>query len=259
MRAGKHRIIAVCGKGGVGKTFLTAAMTKLLADEGNLKVLAIDADPAFGLAPALGVSVKRTIDDIRNDLVDAILSKNSGDRYEMATMLDYKVFEAIEECSNFGVLAIGRPETEGCYCQVNDLLKDVISSLAKSFEVVLIDGEAGIEQINRRVMKRVDSLVLVSDTSAKGVNVASQINKLVVDKRAVECDRIGLVINRAKDKGEVEKIASAISIDLMGWIPEDDMVRKYDFNGIPVTALPDNLPSILAVQEILKSLEIGTI
>jgi CO dehydrogenase maturation factor len=252
------KIIAVCGKGGVGKTFLTAAMVRLFADMGGSKILAIDADPAFGLAPALGVKVKKTVNDIRNDLIDAIKKgKRTGDKSELLSSLDYEVFGALEESANLAVLAIGRPENEGCYCQVNNLLKDIIESLSKSFDLVMIDGEAGIEQINRRVMKTVDDLVLITDTSAKGVNVVSSIKELVETSKAVECRRVWLVINRVESRKEVDRILGAVSLDLLGWIPEDDKVREYDFNNRPMSDFPDTLPSIVAVRQIVKKLAAG--
>lgn len=250
------KVIAVCGKGGVGKTFLTAAMVKLLAAEGGLKILAIDADPSFGLAPALGVKAKKTVSDIRSNLIDEIKKgKRTGDKSELLSRLDYEVFEALVENARLAVLAIGRPEDEGCYCQVNELLKEIITSLSVSFDRVLIDGEAGIEQINRRVMKRVDELVLITDTSAKGVNVVLAIKKLVDERRAVECRRMGLVINRVGSQKEVDRILGGVSLELLGWIPEDEMVREYDFNGRPIADFPDTLPSLVAVRQIVKKLE----
>ena len=254
----ESKIIAVCGKGGVGKTFLTAAMVKLLADREDTKILAIDADPSFGLAPALGVKVKKTVNDIRNDLIDGIKKRRgTGDKSELLFRLDYEVFDALEESANLAVLAIGRPEDEGCYCQVNQLLKEIIEALSRNFDLVLIDGEAGVEQINRRVMQTVDDLVLITDTSAKGVNVVSAIKKLVDDRRAVECRRVGLVINRVENRKEVDRILGDVAVNLLGWIPEDDMVREYDFNNKPITDFPDTLPSIVAVRQIVRKLAAG--
>ena len=254
----ESKIIAVCGKGGVGKTFLTAAMVKLLADREDTKILAIDADPSFGLAPALGVKVKKTVNDIRSELIDTIKKgKRTGDKSELLSRLDYEVFDALEESANLAVLAIGRPEDEGCYCQVNQLLKEIIEALSRNFDLVLIDGEAGVEQINRRVMQTVDDLVLITDTSAKGVNVVSSIKELVETTRAVECRRVGLVINRVENRKEVDRILGDVSVDLLGWIPEDDMVREYDFNNKPITAFPDTLPSIVAVRQIVRKLAAG--
>ncbi|MEA3470685.1 MAG: AAA family ATPase, partial [Thermodesulfobacteriota bacterium] len=140
--------------------------------------------------------------------------------------------------------------------QINSFLKDIIGSLSQSFDVVLIDGEAGVEQINRRVMKTVDNLVLVSDTSAKGINVVSTIKHVAYDNKAVACQRAGLVLNRVRDEEEVNKILGRTSIELLGWIPEDDYIRKYDFDNTPLLKLPDTSPSNRVVEHILESLAI---
>ena len=186
------KIIAMCGKGGVGKTSISALMVKLLAKSHNAKILAIDADPAVGLATALGITVKKTVDDIRKDLIARIQKGQPEDKLETARRLDYELFEALESGDGYALLAIGRPEDEGCFCRVNSLLKDIISDLAGKFDIVLIDGEAGIEQINRRVMKTVNHLVLISDTSAKGIGVANTISAVANDKKAVDFKHIGL-------------------------------------------------------------------
>lgn len=248
-------IIAVCGKGGVGKTSVSALMVKLLAASRDQKILAIDADPAVGLATSLGISVKKTVDDIRKALVTDIRKGESQGGREMLNLLDYEIFSAMEERDGFALLAIGRPEDEGCFCRVNNLLKDIIADLAARFDIVIIDGEAGIEQINRRVMKTVDCLVLVSDTSAKGIGVAHAIAHVARDNGAVDFKRLGLVLNRVRDEDEVEDVSTRTSLPLFGWIREDDVIREYDFRGKPLTGMPDTSPALAAITGILE--EIG--
>ena len=250
------RTIAVCGKGGVGKTTIAALMVRAMAERGNQRILAIDADPAIGLSYALGVDVVKTVDDIRNDLIQKVREDKIDDKANTLRMLDYEVFGALSERKGFALLAIGRPEGEGCYCQVNHLLKDVIESLSVNFDVVVIDGEAGIEQINRRVMKNVDHLVLVSDTSAKGVNVAKIIQKVARDNQAVNYKSTGLLLNRIRDEGEVEMIMNRLDLELLGWIPEDELVREYDLEGRPYLEFPNESLTSAAVQGILRSIGI---
>ena len=223
------KTIAMCGKGGVGKTTTAALLVKGMSERAGKKILAIDADPAIGLSHALGVRVTKTVDDIRNDLIRTIEQEGITDKSDTLHMLDYEMFDALVESHNFALLAIGRPEGEGCYCQVNTLLKEIIESLSNHFEVIFIDGEAGIEQINRRVMKTVDHLVLVSDTSVKGIHVANTIKTVARDQGAVDYKSMGLLLNRIRDPKEVEDIAGRTSLDLLGWIPENDLVREYDF------------------------------
>lgn len=248
--------LAVCGKGGVGKTTVAALMVRALAEKGDQKVLAIDADPAIGLSYALGIDVARTVDDIRNDLIEKISRGNIDDKADTLRMLDYDIFSALSEHKRFALLAIGRPEGEGCYCEVNQLLKEIIESLSSSFDIIVIDGEAGLEQINRRVMKNVDHLILVSDTSAKGLNVAKVIRNVADNSSVVHYSKIGLLLNRIKAREEVDNIMEGVGLDFLGWIPEDSMVREYDFEGKSYLNFPNASPVSQAVAGMLVSIGI---
>lgn len=252
----KTKTIALCGKGGVGKTSVSALMVKNLARRKDIKVLAIDADPAVGLCTALGIQIKKTVDDIRNDLINSIKKGDGQDRAATLNMLDYELFDALTEYNNVGLLAIGRPESEGCFCKVNSLLKDIIQDLAKNFDVVLIDGEAGVEQINRRVMKTVDHLIMISDTSAKGVNVAKTIKHLAQDNKAVDYKSIGMILNRVRDEGEVQDIRKNASLNILGWLPEDNLIREYDFYGRSFLDFPDEAQASRTVKQITQDLQI---
>ena len=253
----KRETLAVCGKGGVGKTSFSALVVKNLVRNRGGKILAIDADPAVGLASALGVKVTKSVDDIRKDLITQVKDGQKQDSRDTLNMLDYEIFNALEEADGFALLAIGRPEDEGCYCRVNSLLKDIISDLADRFDYVLIDGEAGIEQINRRVMKTVDHLILISDTSAKGVNVAQTIYDVANSNHAVDFSSIGMVLNRVRNEEEVRQISSRIPFELFGWIPEDDLIREFDFRASPLLELPDDSSANMVVSSILEKLRLG--
>jgi len=243
-------IFAVCGKGGVGKTSLSASIVKLLCDRNDGKVLAIDADPAVGLASALGMGVSKTIDDIRTSLIQKVRSGGSVEKEELLTMIDYEVFDAITEKDNLGFLAIGRPETDGCYCRVNNFLKDIIKSTAYYFDYVVIDGEAGIEQVNRRVMEAVDYLILASDASAKGLNVVKEI-KEVAGQRTVKYKKALLILNRIRNPEEAEKVISRTDLEVIGWVPDDDLIRDFDIEGKSILELPD-CPALTAVAAALE-------
>jgi CO dehydrogenase maturation factor len=244
------KILALCGKGGVGKTSLSAAIVKLLRDRNAGRVLAIDADPAVGLAMALGMTVVKTIDDIRSSLIKNVKNTESNiDKKELLSLIDYEVLDAIAENGNLGFLAIGRPETEGCYCRVNNFLKDVIKSTAYHFDYVVIDGEAGIEQVNRRVMEEVDYLVLASDASAKGLNVVREIRD-VAGKRTVKYKKAFLILNRIRSAEEADKVMGRTDIELAGWIPDDDTIREFDIEGRSILDLPD-CPALRALGQAL--------
>lgn len=239
--------MAICGKGGVGKTSISALIVKILMKKNVGKILAIDADPAVGLATALGITVKKTVDDIRTKLIDQVKDGDTN-KEEMLSLIDYEIFDAIAQKDNLGFLAIGRPETEGCYCRINNFLKDVIKSTAYHFDYVVIDGEAGIEQVNRRVMEDVDHLLLISDASAKGLNVINEI-KSVADK-AVKYDRVMLLLNKLRSQEEADKVSVRSNVELAGWLPEDDMIRDYDIEGISILELKTS-PALSAIEKAL--------
>ena len=229
-------MLAVCGKGGVGKTSISAAIVRLLLKNPANRVLAIDADPAVGLASALGVTVVRTVDDIRRSIIEQASGGAAG-RKELVSRLDYQLFEAVTEMGTLAFLAIGRPEGEGCYCKVNDLLREIIGSLTLSFDYVVVDGEAGVEQINRRVLERVTHLVLVSDASARGIRVAETIGE--VARQAVSFGAVGLVLNRIRGEEEMQRLRLPEGINCLGWVPEDAAVRDADVRGESLLGLGD--------------------
>ena len=166
-------VIALTGKGGVGKTSLSAAIVRVLTEaHPEAKILAIDADPAIGLSVALGVDVKETLDEIRLRVAKDV-TEGLQDTQDILAEAKFRIFEAMQEQKGFAFLAIGRPEAAGCYCAINTYLRQVISLLVNEFDYVVIDGEAGIEQINRRVMEKVTHLLCVSDQSRKGIQIIS--------------------------------------------------------------------------------------
>ena len=238
-------LLAVCGKGGVGKTSISAIVIRILAEKADKRILAIDADPAVGLATALGFRGERTVNDIRNDLIGRIKKGESENRQALLAALDYEVLAALEEKENVAFLAIGRPEREGCYCKVNDMLKDIIESVARNFDYVVIDGEAGIEQVNRRVLSTVTHLLLVSDASAKGMKVIETIGS--VAGRAVHYEKVCLLLNRIHGEVEKNRLSLPPAIPLIGWVPEDDGIREADIAGQNLMEIPP-CPAIEAVK-----------
>src|SRR5450756_2130876 len=165
-------IVAVCGKGGVGKTTVTAVAARELSRLKDIKALVVDADPGGGLEMALSIKPKKTLNDVRKEIIEEAKAGKRDER-DLAVSVDYILAEALTEVGNLAFLSIGRPEDEGCYCKVNVILRDAIEGLAGRFDVTVIDAEAGIEQVNRKVMGEVDYVLLVSDTSTKGIRVGA--------------------------------------------------------------------------------------
>ena len=250
----KATIIALSGKGGVGKTSISAAIVKLLVEAfPDKKILAIDADPAVGLSTALGIDVKMTIDDIRKEIVETIEDGQTKAAIELLGDARYKIFEALVETEGFAFIAVGRPESAGCYCKINSYLKEVINILSNDFDYVVIDGEAGVEQINRRVMEKVTHLLLITDASKKGTQVISTI-KNVADE-LVMYEKIGAIVNRLPDES-VKEYINTNGIPVLSYIENDKNLAIFDIEGKDITKLPHDSNVINGVREALIELEI---
>lgn len=248
------KVLAVAGKGGVGKTSISATIVKLLVKaHPDKKILAIDADPAVGLSTALGIDVKTTIDDIRKEIVSTVEDGNTKAAIELLGDARYKILDALVETDGFAFIAVGRPESAGCYCKINSYLKEVISLLSKEFDYVVIDGEAGIEQINRRVMEKVTHLILVTDASKKGTQVISTI-KSVADE-LVMYEKIGAIVNRLPDESVIAHINTQ-GIPVLAYIENDTNLAIYDIEGKNILKLPDDSNVVAGVQTALAKLDI---
>lgn len=246
------RVIAVCGKGGVGKTTVSAITSHELFRRKDRRALIIDADPAGGLQMALHFPEGTSINQVRVETISEIKKKNR-DKKDLARGIDYMLARALIEKGHLAFLSLGRPEEVGCYCSVNTLLREAIEELSGKFDLTLIDAEAGIEQVNRNVMKAVDYLLLVSDTSAKAVKVAETIRGVAFkhgDKR-----KAGLLVNRARSVEELEEIRGRTNLDVLGRVPEDETIRKFDGQNLSFF----DLPSCPASEAVIRALSVARI
>ena len=243
-----RRTIAVSGKGGSGKTILSAIIVKLLAKGKNLKILAIDADSAISLPYTLGIKVRKTIGEIRRQIIENPKARTEMEDIPIRTV----IADALEAGDGFHLLAMGRPEGPGCYCSVNDLLRYGIERLSKDFDLTIIDCEAGPEQISRRVAQGVDFLIIVTDATVRGIQAASLIKTITQADEVMKFTRVGLVINRLKqESNSIVETARQSGLEILGCIPEDENITKYDLIGKPLIELSDTSPSVVAVQGIL--------
>ena len=251
---GQTKVIAVAGKGGVGKTSLAAAMVKVLTKKyPDKRILAIDADPAVGLSTALGVEVKETIDDIRKAVVATVEEGDTRTALELLAESEYRIYDAMEECDGFAFIAVGRPESAGCYCKINNYLKAVIQLLAENFDYVVIDGEAGIEQINRRVMEKVTHLILVTGSSRKGTQVIQTIKK--VADELVMYQKTGVIVNRILSESAIKLIDTG-AVPVVSYIYSDERLAEADLRGESVLMLAEDTEIVKGAAKALDAMGI---
>lgn len=245
--------IAITGKGGVGKTTLSALILGWLVDSGKTPVLAVDADSNANLHEALGVHYTATVGGIREDARQAAkelagISKNE--------ILDLRVQESIVEQDGYDLIVMGRPEGPGCYCYANNVLRDVIQKIANNYSHIVIDNEAGLEHLSRRTVLSVDYLIIVSDCSVRGVRTAGRIAELA-EEMGTPVKHRGLIINRAPGgvlpdgvKSEAEKTG----LPLLAIIPFDSWVAQMDGGGAAVATIPSDAPARNAINGLLAEL-----
>ena len=253
----KANVIAVAGKGGTGKTVIASLILKFLAENGAGRVLAIDADPATCLPSTLGVKVNKTIGDVREEIASPSQVFFSED---MPTdmLIEYKIEEILVNTPRFSVLAMGRSEGIGCYCLINDMLRHFIDKLSSRFSTILIDCEAGLEHLSRRTTRDVDTMLVVSDSTKRGIDTASSIKNLA-EKLHINFRDIYLVLNKVTEDETVKELllemVKTSRLTLLGTVPEDENIRAYDLIGKPILELPDDSKAVVAMKDIFEKIK----
>jgi CO dehydrogenase maturation factor len=245
--------IAVAGKGGTGKTAISALLATLLAKE-SPPVLAVDGDPATNLHQALGLSLDdetNTIGGIRELMEEKISRAEFAPGTDKQAWLDARIFEGLVESSGLDFLAMGRSESQGCYCAVNHMLRYVLDKLAGNYKYVVIDNEAGMEHISRQTTRDVDVLLIISDPTIRGITAAVRTRKLIHELRT-NVGRIYLVVNRVGNglSPEIKELIAEAELDLLVTIPEDPNMAPLETAGRPLTELPPDSPLRTAVADI---------
>jgi len=254
--------IAVAGKGGVGKTTLTGLLIEYLCKEKKAgPVLVVDADANSNLNEVLGVEVETTLGEIREEIARSEISDSNPIPPGMSKQ-DYaemKFSNALVEEDDFDLLVMGHTQGQGCYCFVNGLLTAQIAKYAKNYNYVVVDNEAGMEHISRGILPKVDTIILVSDCSRRGVQAVGRIAKLIPEC-GLKPKTVGLIVNRAPggilNDGTKEEIEKQ-ELKLLGVVPQDEQVFTFDCDGVPMVQLPEDSPVRQALYQIVDNLDLS--
>jgi CO dehydrogenase maturation factor len=251
------KTIAVAGKGGTGKTTVSALIIDHLVSNHRGSVLAIDADPSTNLNLALGVPLEDTVGDVREETADAVGGSSTMGGLSKWDYLDLRINEALVEERGFDLLAMGRPEGPGCYCAANNILRTSVDRISDAYDYVVIDNEAGLEHLSRRTTRDVDLLLIVSDPSLRGIIAAARVAE-VLDELKTSVGAVYLIVNRALGEALPEALSTAISqhkLNLVGLIPADPAVNELDALGQPIIQLPLDAPSRRSLEQILAAVD----
>jgi CO dehydrogenase maturation factor len=251
--------VAITGKGGVGKTTVASLIVTRLIARGCAPVLAVDADPNTCLDAALGVEVEKTIGGVREEARE-VAGQGLGAGVSKREVLELRIAESLVEAKDFDLIAMGRPEGQGCYCYANNVLKQVIAQIAESYPYVVLDNEAGLENLSRRIARRVDLLVLVADPSKRGLDTVGRLHDLAVEMD-IHYDRLAIVINRLR-RGVLSDAASALRektrADFLLALPEDEALGELGERGDGLALLPEGNPVVERLDRFLTEAGVET-
>lgn len=251
-------VIALAGKGGTGKTSISALTVKYLVEKRKKAVLAVDADSNSCLNEALGVDVHATIGHLREESLQTI--RGGTERpggMSMEQLFDYQVQQSVIEAKGFDLMVMGRPEGPGCYCAANNVIRKYTDKLSETYTYVVIDNEAGMEHLSRRTTHKVDLLLIISDPTVRGIKTAKRIADLVKELD-LDIDKHMLIINRVtgEEGDDLKKLAESLGLEIAGMVPQDENVFKYDLQGKAIVELPRDSSAEGAVFAILKKCNI---
>ena len=248
--------IAVAGKGGVGKTTTCGMIIDYLCAKKNGPVLVVDADANSNLNEVLGVEVETSLGAIREEMAQAELRGTIPSGMTKADYAEFKFNSALVEEDDFDMLVMGRTQGKGCYCYVNGVLKTQVDKYAKNYSYIVMDNEAGLEHVARGTLPHVDTMLLISDCSRRGIQAAARVAEMI-EEMNINPTQLGLIVNRAPGgvlddgvRAEIQKHG----LNLLGVLPQDEGVYRCDCDGEPSSKLPSDNPVKQALRGIMQSM-----
>ncbi|MGE0014821.1 MAG: AAA family ATPase [Candidatus Methanomethylophilaceae archaeon] len=231
-------IIALAGKGGVGKSTIASQIVRRLSARGT--VLAVDADPNSNLSDKIGLETKGTIGELRDEIIadpGRVPSGVSKQQY----VYD-QVQRAMTETDSVDLLVMGRPEGEGCYCFINSALKECFVKLIPNYDFTVVDNEAGMEHMSRKVLPQADVFLFVSDPTVTGIKTAGRLSELA-EEVGIEIGRKILIVNNLAGNMP-EKLSDAAAeagfAETLA-LPHDSFITESAMES-EVLEVPDDTP-----------------
>jgi len=247
--------IAVAGKGGTGKTTVSALIIRVLIEKKNGSVLALDADPNSNLNELLGVKVTKTVGQLVEEF-----KKNGGlisSGMYKDQMVEMSIHQSVIEGNGFDLLVMGRGEGPGCYCAANNLFRKYIDVIQDNYNYVVMDNEAGMEHLSRRTTHDIEYLLIISDPSMRGILTAARLRDLSKELN-INARQIFLIINRVN--GEIDRrllnYISESKFEILGAVNEDRKITNSELSGRTIFDLSSSSKALAQVKDIIKKINL---
>ena len=238
------KIIALAGKGGVGKTTISALLLKYLTERKMTPILAVDADANANLNELLGLELGDTVGQIRKELKGDMPPNMTRDQY-----MEMKVHQALVEAAGFDLMAMGQPDGPGCYCAANQHLAMTMDHLATNYQYILVDNEAGMEHLSRMNLRDIDYLIVVSDPSARGIMTAKRIAELT-GPLGIRIKKKCLIVNRVPEPAgkellaKIDETVQSADLPLGGLLPASNELVAQELAGKSYLLLDAEVPVV---------------
>ncbi|MFY9413056.1 MAG: carbon monoxide dehydrogenase, partial [Dethiobacteria bacterium] len=142
-------------------------------------------------------------------------------------------------------------------CYPNDLLRRFLEKLSANYDYLVMDNEAGLEHLSRRILPQAEVLLITSDATARGIRSAGRVREIASNVQ-LEVERMGLVISRSR-AGEMERLSKEIArtgLEVWGEIPFDPTIMDFDLQGRPLLELPPEAVAVQAATKLFQTLEL---
>ncbi|MCK4359830.1 MAG: AAA family ATPase [Candidatus Cloacimonetes bacterium] len=253
------KLIGFIGKGGTGKSTLTALFLKYVLQKNVKPILVIDADPNACLGELIGLHVENTIGNIRQKLLNKKYEYSASiSKYDYC---EYALNNAIVESKGFDLIVMGRSDGPGCYCYVNNIVKLMIEKLKKNYQLIIVDCEAGLEHLSRRTLGDINISFIIADLSRKGILTGVKQVELMKELE-IQTDKNYLLINdvidedKTKDFEKLIKESNNEELKYLGIIHHDENILKYELNQNSLLDLPDDSKSYRDLRNIVDEINL---
>ncbi|MHA1726335.1 MAG: nucleotide-binding protein [Promethearchaeota archaeon] len=255
------KVISFSGKGGVGKTTTLVLFLKYILEQNDhLDILVIDSDPDANVADVIGQNIKfsDTIGGKMRVLKDKIQKRQLPLDVPKNQIIEGDVYECLIELDEFDIIEMGRTEGEGCYCYINAVLKNVIDTLSKNYDITIIDSPAGLEHFARKTGRDVTDLIIVTDPSKMGLHTMRRILEITREVE-LQFENIWVLGNRFSDnlteilEKEVENLNDN-HVKFLGVLPNDDNISEFNMKGENLLKISQDNPTYQKAKEIFSKI-----